>query len=75
MTRIPLAVLADLPAGLPAQRPPTSDKKEHFLVGGAGDELGMSRKASLRAGDQKMVWTEPLARPWLWGLHGRSRTR
>ena len=26
MTRIPLAVLADLPAGLPTQRPPTSDK-------------------------------------------------
>ena len=28
---------------------------------GAGDESGVSRKASLRAGDQKMVWTEPQA--------------
>ena len=30
----------------------TSDKEEHFLVRGAGDENGVSRKASLRAGDQ-----------------------
>ena len=48
-------------------------KKEHFLVSGAGDELGVSRKVSLRAGDQKMVWTEPQALPWLWALHGRPR--
>ena len=52
---------------------PTSDKKEHFLVSGAGDEVGMNRKASIRAGDQKMVWTEPQALPWLWALHGRPR--
>ena len=49
------------------------DKKEHFLVSGAGDEVGMNRKASIRAGDHKMVWTEPQARPWLWALHGRPR--
>ncbi len=48
-------------------------KEEHFLFIGAGDELGVSRKASLRAGDQKMVWTEPQARPWLWALHGGPR--
>ena len=48
-------------------------KKEHFLVSGAGDEVGMNRKASIRAGDQKMVWTEPQALPWLWALHGRPR--
>ena len=48
-------------------------KKEHFLVSGAGDEFGVSRKVSLRAGDQKMVWTEPQALPWLWALHGRPR--
>ena len=47
--------------------------KEHFLVSGAGDELGVSRKVSLRAGDQKMCWTEPQALPWLWALHGRPR--
>ena len=49
------------------------DMKEHFLVSGAGDEVGVSRKVSLRAGDQKMVWTEPQALPWLWALHGRPR--
>ena len=38
-----------------------------------GDEVGMNRKASIRAGDQKMVWTEPQALPWLWALHGRPR--
>ena len=66
----------------PARSPPrfgpglsasTSDKKEHFLVSGAGDEVGMNREASIRAGDQKMVWTEPQALPWLWALHGQPR--
>ena len=50
-----------------------NDNKEHFLVSGAGDELGVSRKVSLRAGDQKMCWTEPQALPWLWALHGLFR--
>ena len=48
------------------------------MVSGADDERGgkqVSRKASVRAGDQKMVWTEPLALPWLWGLHGRPGAR
>ena len=57
-------------AGIPS---PAARKEEHFLFIGAGDESGVSRKASLRAGDQKMVWTEPLARPWLWALHGGPR--
>ena len=35
--------------------PVTSDKEEHFLVSGAGDELGVSRKACLRAGDQNRM--------------------
>ena len=30
--------------------------KEHFLVSGAGDEVSMNRKASLRAADQKMLF-------------------
>ena len=50
-----------------------NDNKEHFLVSGAGDELGVSREVSLRAGDQKMCWTEPQALPWLWALHGLFR--
>ena len=47
--------------------------KEHFLVSGAGDELGVSREVSLRAGDQKICWSEPQALPWLWALHGLFR--
>ena len=38
--------------------------KEHFLVSGAGDEVGMNRKASLRAGDQN---------PWF-GLNRKAGT-
>ena len=71
MTAAQLTAAQDLAAEL--REHIESSKKEHFLVSGAGDEVGMNRKVSLRAGDQKMVWTEPQARPWLWALHGRPR--